>query len=200
MIKQSQVRPFMPVGPVAPVKMAAAVLIAGAAVTLAACSSGTTSSASKAATPHKSGPAVSPSMHPGSHTTSGSHMTTSASPAVTAGSLKASKTTCKHVAELRTSLQSLDQLKLSASSASKIRTELTNVQTQVAAIKSEGGNSALTAQMNQLTTSVDKVRTAAHGLSTPPTTAQVNAIVTALTQLKAQSKTAVVAMDAACPK
>jgi hypothetical protein len=112
----------------------------------------------------------------------------------------ASKATCKHVHELRTSLQNLNQLNLNAGSASKIRTDLTNIQTHVTAIKSQGGNSALTAQMNQLSASVDKVRAAAHGLATPPTTAQVNGIVTALTQLKAQSKSAAATMNAACPK
>lgn len=201
MIKQSQVKP------VRPVKMAAAVLITGAAVTVAACSSGTSgSSASKAAAPHKTGQAASPSMHSGSHMPT-SHMATAASPTATGasptaktGSPMASKATCKHVRELRMSLQNLNHLSLTAGSASKIRTDLTNIQTHVTAIKSQGGNSALTAQMDQLSASVDKVRAAAHGLATPPTTAQVNGIVTALTQLKAQSKSAAASMNAACPK
>jgi len=113
----------------------------------------------------------------------------------------ANKATCKHVHELRTSLQNLNHLNLTVGSASKIKTELTNIQTHLAAIKSHGGgNSALTAQVNQLSASVDAVRAAAHGLSTPPTTAQITTITTALYQLKTQSKPAIAAMKAACPK
>ena len=113
----------------------------------------------------------------------------------------ANKTTCKHVHELRTSLQNLNHLNLSAGSASKIKTDLTNIQTHLAAIKSHGGSSsALTAQVNQLSASVDTVRAAAHGLSTPPTSAQITTITTALFQLKTQSKAAIAAMNAACPK
>jgi hypothetical protein len=112
MIKQSQVKP------VGPVKMAAAVLITGAAVTLVACSSGTSgSSASKAAAPHKTGQATSPSMHSGSHMAT-SHMAsptaTGASPTAKTGSPMASKATCKHVHELRMSLQNLNHLSLTA--------------------------------------------------------------------------------------
>jgi hypothetical protein len=99
------------------------------------------------------------------------------------------------------SLQNLNHLNLGVSSASKIRTELTNIQTHLAAIKSQGGgNSALTPQVNQLSASVDNVRAAAHGLSTPPTTAQITTITTALFQLKTQSKSAIATMNAACPK
>ena len=112
----------------------------------------------------------------------------------------ANKTTCKHVHELQMSLQNLNHLNLTVGSASKIKTDLTNIQTHVIAIKSQGGNSALTAQMSQLSASVEKVRAAAHGLATPPTTAQVSGIVTALTQLKAQSRAAAATMNAACPK
>jgi hypothetical protein len=148
---------------------------------------------------------TSPGTHtasPGTHTASpGTHTAspgTTASPATTH---KASASTCKHVASLRTSLRDLNHVTLNASSASKIKADLTNVQTQIAALKGHGGgNSALTAQVNQLSASVDNVRGAAHGLSTPPTTAQVTTITTALTQLKTQSKSAIAAMNAACPK
>jgi hypothetical protein len=163
------------------VKTAAAVLIAGAAVTLAACSPGTSSSsASKAGAPRTTSPATSPSAH------SGSPMT--------------NQGMCKHVDALRTSLQDLTHLNLGMSSASKIRTDLTDIQTHLAELKSHGGSSALSTQVNQLSTSVDKVQKAADGMSTPPTTSQITAVVTSLTQLKAQSKTALAAMDAACPR
>jgi hypothetical protein len=205
MVKQLQVRPVRPVRTAAPVKTTAAVLIAGAAVTLAACSSGTSSSAKKAAAPHTT---ASPTKHSGSHKT-GSHISSpgthaastghAASPGTAASPARASKSECKHVASLRTSLQDLNHLTLNASSASKIRTDLTNIQTQLAALKGHGG-SAMSSELTALSASVDKVRTAAHGLSTPPTAAQVKAITTALSQLKTQSKSALAAMNAACPK
>jgi hypothetical protein len=112
----------------------------------------------------------------------------------------ANKSTCKHVDSLRTSLQDLSHLQLNPSSASKLRTDLTNIEKQLAALKSQGGNSALSGQVKQLSTSVDKVKKAANALSTPPTRAQATAVVTSLTELKAQSKAALPAMDAACPK
>jgi hypothetical protein len=112
----------------------------------------------------------------------------------------ANKSTCKHVDSLRTSLQDLNHLQLNPSSASKLRTDLTNIEKQLAALKSQGGNSALSGQVKQLSTSVDKVKKAANALSTPPTKAQATAVVTSLTELKAQSKAALPAMNAACPK
>jgi len=209
-------RPLRPIRPVAPVKTTAAALIAGAAVILAACSSGTSSSsASKAAAPHTTGSPVSPSAHSGSHMShSGSAMAKSASattspasptassvpPAASPGATTANKSTCKHVNALRTSLQDLNQLNLGVSSADKIRADLASIQTHLAAIKHNGASSALSSQLNQLSTSVDNVRKAANGLSTPPTTGQISAIVAALTQLKSQSKTALAAMNAACPR
>jgi len=90
----------------------------------------------------------------------------------------ANKSTCKHVDSLRTSLQDLNHLQLNPSSASKLRTDLTNIEKQLAALKSQGGNSALSGQVKQLSMSVDKVKKAANGLSTPPTKAQATAVVT----------------------
>ncbi len=185
MIKQSEVRSFRqvrPVRPVGPVKTAAAVLIAGATVILAACSSGTGSNAGGTAAPGATSAARNSSPKGGS------------------GSPMANKSTCKHVDSLRTSLQDLNHLQLNPSSASKLRTDLTNIEKQLAALKSQGGNSALSGQVKQLSTSVDKVKKTANALSTPPTKAQATAVVTSLTELKAQSKAALPAMNAACPK
>src|SRR5258706_2036012 len=199
MIKQSQVssvRHGRPAGPVGPVKTAAAVLIAGATVVLAACSSGTGSSAGGTAAPGTTSAARSSSTHSGSPmASSASPKSSSVSPAASAGSPKggsgspmANKSTCKHVDSLRTSLQDLNHLQLNPSSASKLRTDLTNIEKQLAALKSQGGNSALSGQVKQLSTSVAKVKKAANALSTPPTRAQATAVVTSLTELKAQSR------------
>jgi hypothetical protein len=110
-----------------------------------------------------------------------------------------SQSTCKHVDSLRTSLESLTHMQLNASSAAKVRTDLTNIETQLAALKGQGG-SAFSSQISQLSASLDKVKGAANSMSNPPTPSQVTAVVTALSQLKTQSKSALAAMNAACPK
>jgi len=111
----------------------------------------------------------------------------------------ATQATCKHVNSLRTSLESLTHQQLNASSAAKIRTDLTNIQTQLAALKGQG-SSHFSNEINKVSASVDKVRNAASALSNPPTTSQVTAVVTALSQLKTQSKSAIAAMNKECPK
>ncbi len=175
MNKQSQVRPHKSAGPA---KMTAAIMVAGAAVGLAACSSGTsTSSSSHTPAPRTTSPSASP--HSGSAT--------------------ANQGACKHVNSLRASLETLTHLQLNASSAGQIRTNLNNIQTQLTSLKGKASG-ALSHQVNQLSTSVNQVKKAANNLSTPPSASQITAVVSALSGLQAQSKTTVAEMNAACPK
>ena len=96
--------------------MTVAILVAGSAVGLAACSSGTsTGSSTHSAPPRTTSPAASPSG---------------------AGSATVSQATCKHVNSLRGSLETLTHLQLNASSASQLRTNLT--QHPDAALGAEG--------------------------------------------------------------
>lgn len=88
---------------------------------------------------------------------------------------------------------------LNASTAAKIRTDLTNIETHLAALKGKG-SSAFSAEMTKLSAAVTAVRKAASSLSTPPTAAQVNAVVAALSALKTESKPALTAMEKECPK
>ena len=111
----------------------------------------------------------------------------------------ATSSTCKHVHSLRTSLESLTHTTLNASTAAKVRTDLTNIQTQLAALKGKGG-SAFATEMNNLSAAVTTVKKAASSMSNPPTAAQVNAVVTALAALKTHAKTALTAMEKECPK
>lgn len=179
MNKQSQVRPHVRGRSARPATMAAAILVAGCAVSLAACSSGTsTSSSSHTAAPRTTSPSASPA---------------------TSGSAMANKATCKHVDSLRGSLETLTHLQLNASSAGQIRTNLTNIQTQLSELKSQGGG-AFSHQVNDLSDSLNKVKMAAGNLSTPPTASQISAVVSALSGLRAQSRTTVAQMNAACPK
>ena len=157
--------------------MTAAILAAGCAAGLAACSSGaSTSSSTHTAAPRTTSQSPSPA-HTGS----------------------ATQATCKHVNSLRGSLESLTHLQLNASSAGQIRTNLTNIQTQLSELKGQVGG-GFSHQVNELSNSLDKVKKAAGNLSTPPTASQISSVVTALSGLRAQSKTTVAQMNAACPK
>jgi hypothetical protein len=160
-----------------PARMTAPILVAGCAVGLAACSSGTsTSSSTHSAAPRTTSPAASPS-HSGS----------------------ASHATCKHVSSLRASLETLTHLQLNAASATQIRTNLSNIQTQLSALKGQGGG-AFSHQVKQLSNSLDQVKKAAANLGSPPSGGQVTKVVTALSGLRHQSRAALAQMNAACPK
>jgi len=159
---------------VKPLKMAAAALVAGVVAMLAACSSATSSSSGGTAAPRP--------------TSSSAH----------SGSPMANQGTCQHVDSLRTSLENLTHLQLNASSAGKIRTDLTNIKTQLAAVKSEG-SSAFSSQVSQLSAALKKVEKAATGLSANPSATQVQAIITALGGLKDTSKATVSELNAMCP-
>jgi hypothetical protein len=176
MIKQSLSKPGRLVRTI-PVRYGAAILVAGGVALLGACSSGGSNS----------GGSASPA--------STSPMTHSASPTST---VSVSAATCKHVSSLRTSLESLTHLQLSASASAQIRKDLTNMQTQLTAIKASG-NGAFSAQVSSLSMSLDQVEKASKNLSSPPTGPQVQKIIAALRGLKSNSKSAIEAMNSACP-
>lgn len=158
-----------------PARLGAAVLVTGGVVLLGACTSTSTS-----------GGSATPSTHP---------MTNSATPST---SISVSAATCKHVSSLRTSLQDLTTLQLNASAATQIRKDLTNIQTQLTAIKASGSGN-LTTQVGALSSALSQVQNAAKNLSSPPTASQVTAIVSALSGLKNNSKATLDAMKSACP-
>lgn len=153
-----------------PARFGAAILVTGGLVLLGACSSNTSSS--------------------GGGATKSPAMTHTASPA--------SAATCKHVASLKTSLLSLSHQSLSASAQTKIRKDLTNVQTQLAAIKSSG-NGTLSSQASSLSSSLSQVEKAANNMSSPPTASQVKGVIRALGGLQINAQTAIPAMKKACP-
>jgi len=158
-----------------PVRMAAVAVIAGVMAIAAACSSG----------PSTGG--------------SGGTASRTASPPPHTGSPTANTTACKHVDSVRKSLQDLTHLQLSASSATKIRTDLSNIQAQLAMLKGEGVGPPLSNSLNQLAASLKQVEKAAKGLSAPPSASEITAVVSALSALKTQSASTIAAMRAACP-
>jgi hypothetical protein len=96
------------------------------------------------------------------------------------------------------SLESLANLQLNGSSAGKIRTNLTNIQNQLAALKGNTSG-ALASQIGALSASLKQVEKAALGIHSSPSASQITAVVSALHALKAQSKATIAAMRAACP-
>lgn len=160
-----------------PVRFGAAILIAGGVALLGACSSGGGNSGGTA-----SPASTSPTTH-------------SASPSTT---VSVSAATCKHVSSLRTSLENLTHLQLSASASAQIRKDLTNIQTQLTAIKASG-KGAFSAQVNSLSMSLSQVEKASKNLSSPPTAPQVQKIISALGGLKSHSSATIAAMKSACP-
>lgn len=156
------------------VRLAGVVMLAGSAALAAACTSGTSNSGGTV-TPGTTTPATSPA-------------TTST----------ASAAACKHVSSLRSSLQDLTHLQLNASSSQQIRTDLTNIQTQLTALKTEGGGMFST-EISSVSASLKQVEKAAGKLSSNPSAAQVQAIIAALSSLKSSSKAAVTQMNASCP-
>jgi hypothetical protein len=176
MTKESLPTPRRPASRAA-ARCGAAILVAGGIALLGACSSGGSNSGGTAS------PATT------------SPMTHSASPSTT---VSVSAATCKHVSSLRTSLENLTHLSLSASASAQIRKDLTNIQTQLGEIRASG-NGAFSAQVNSLSMSLDQVEKASKNLSSPPTGPQVQKIISALGALKSNSKTTVAAMSSACP-
>jgi len=184
MVKQSQAKPVIPV------RIGAVAMTAAVMTIVAACSSGTgTASSSGSAVPRT----TSASAQSGSPMSNQSPPTHSGS-----GSPVANKSTCKHVNSARTSLESLAHLQLNGSSAGKIRTNLTNVQKQLTALKGKTSG-ALASQIDALSASFKQVEKAALGLHSSPSAAQITTIVSALHAVKAQSKATIAAMHAACP-
>ena len=108
-----------------------------------------------------------------------------------------SAATCKHVNSLRASLTSLTHVKLSASSAGQITTDLKNIQAQLAALK---GTPGFQAHAQQLNSSLNEVKKAAHGIGTSPSPGQVGSVISALSGLKAQSQSTMSELKTLCPK
>jgi phage-related minor tail protein len=105
---------------------------------------------------------------------------------------------CAQIDELRTSLTSLTQTKVSASSASDLTKELTDIKTSLADLKSKA-TGAFSTQATELSDAINGIQMAAAGLSSDPTKA-VKELTTDLANLKTKAKSFIAEMNAACPK
>jgi uncharacterized protein (DUF3084 family) len=75
--------------------------------------------------------------------------------------------------------------------------DLKNISTQLTALKGQAGG-AFSGQAQELTTSVNQIKSAAKDLSTNPTGA-IKQLTTSLTSLKSKAKPVIAEMKAACP-
>ena len=127
--------------------------------------------------------------------------TSSAKPASAAAGASATpsaKVNCAKVNSLRRSLESLSHTNVSPSSAAALTADLKNAQTQLVALKGQGGGHFV-AMTNDLTASVNQIQNAAGGLAANPTSA-IKQLTAALTALKVKIPSAIKELNAACPK
>jgi hypothetical protein len=105
---------------------------------------------------------------------------------------------CATVDSLRGSLQSLQHTSVSPSAASTLTKDLTNVQKQLAALKTQDGG-RFSGLSGDLSASVNQITKAAGELTTNPAAA-VKDLTAALTGLKGKIPPAIAELDKACPK
>jgi len=119
--------------------------------------------------------------------------------AVAGGSGTASaKVNCANVDSLRRSLESLSHTSVSPSSAATLAADLKNIQTQLTALKGQGGGQ-FSGMTGELTASLNQIQKAAGVLATNPT-AGITQLTTALTALKGKIPPVIKELNAACPK
>lgn len=173
----------------------------GGAALITACGSGTSGSNATPGNVSTGATSTSAAPSPSSPSSAKTQLPASSpatpAPTSTSTTVKVSAATCKRVSSLRTSLTSLTHVKLSASSAGQITTDLKNIQTQVAALKNAPG---FQAHAQQLNSSLNQVKKAAHGIGTSPSPGQVGSIISALSGLKSQSSATMSELNSLCPQ
>ena len=87
---------------------------------------------------------------------------------------------------------------MSPNSAGTLTADLKNIQTQLAALKGQGGGQ-FSGMTGELTASVNQIQKAAGELATSPTAA-ITQLTTALTALKGKIPPVIKELNAACPK
>lgn len=157
--------------------LAVAAVACGGAALIAGCSSTSTSAAANHPSPAKK-------QSPMADTHSPDAMPTE------------SKAVCVHINSLRTSLTDVTHVKFSATSATKLSSDLSNIQTQLNALKGKNLG-AFSAQASQLSASLDKIKKDAAQMSTNPTAA-AKSLSTDLTQLKTKAGPIIIETNKVC--
>lgn len=150
--------------------------VAGLATCLAACSS----------TSSKSDSTASPAAH----------QTTMPSTAKPSGSPSLSAAACEHVRALREDLISVTHVKYNGGTAKVVVADLNGIRKELTALKNEP---AVASEVGALTGAITNVQNAVKAMSTPPSAAQLKAVVTAFNNMKAIAAPTIAKLKAACP-
>ncbi len=105
---------------------------------------------------------------------------------------------CAQVKKLRTSLTDLTKTGINPTSASKLTTELKDIQTELASLKNQAHGMFAT-QVGDLKTTITKISTDAKGLSSNPGTA-IQKLTSDLSKLRSTAAPVITEINAACPK
>lgn len=130
---------------------------------------------------------------------SGGSTTASALSAGTGSPAGQAKVNCATVDSLRGSLQSLSRTSVSPNSTATLTTDLTNIQKQSAALKTQAGG-RYSGLAGELGTSVNQISKTDGQLTANPSTATENKLITELTGLKGKAGPAIAELNKACPK
>jgi hypothetical protein len=105
---------------------------------------------------------------------------------------------CTTIASLRQSLANLDQLQVNQRTVGQVAADLGSIDTQLTTLKSQA-QTAYSGESAQLTAAVRQVSGAARALAARPSAANLTAVQSAVSGLKASSEAVIVELKAACP-
>jgi len=130
---------------------------------------------------------------------SGSAPSSSTSPTGTpSASPTATTLVCQDAADLRTSLHNLTHSNVSAGGVSAIKSNLTQVHTDLTALITHAKGEWQT-QTSALTAALDKLKTAVSDLSSSPSATTVTGVATALREVAAAGGSLLTAVSTRCP-
>lgn len=177
MTEETNIRSW-PRRPAGRARLAIVALTCSGAALIAGCSSSSTSNASGAGKAHKAAAPVA-----------------SQSPSGAASGMPKAAV-CVHINALRTSLTSLTHIKVTATTASQLTTDLGNIQSHLTAIKGQNLG-AFSHQADILTAELNKIKADSAKLSSSPTTA-ATALTKDLATLKTKAGPMIVEMKKVC--
>jgi hypothetical protein len=113
-------------------------------------------------------------------------------------STSAAEIPCAQVKKLRTTLTDLTKTGINPSSASKLTTELKDIQSELAGLKGQA-HGKFANQVDQLRVTITKISTDAKGLTSNPAGA-ITKLTSDLSKLRTTATPVIAEINAACPK
>lgn len=133
----------------------------------------------------------------------GCSTSSTSSPGAPSGGSKSKSTAasgipCDQVKKLKTSLTDLTKTGFNSGSASKLTSELKNIQNELTAIKGQSSGK-FADQVSKLNTTITKISTDAKGLNSNPA-GTISKLITDLNKLRTTAQPVITEINAACPK